>query len=142
MKHLAVKLCWGLLSQFIRQLTTLRFNDVCLSRRNTISLRIVTLANTLLNSLLMRPGRILVLDQSLRRRLVLSLRAWHVVAVEDVVDSGHRGVRSRTAGSSGDHFVHDLLKFLLHFLRLLAQVNVSNLGLAALVPENALDICY
>lgn len=94
MEHLAVKLGWGLLSQFIRQLTTLRFNDVCFSWGNTISLRIVTLANTLLNSLLMRPGRILVLDQSLRRRLVLSLRAWHVVAVEDVVDSGHRGVRS------------------------------------------------
>lgn len=142
MQHLAVELGWRFLGQLVGQLSTLWFDDVSFSGRNAVGLRIVTLANASVNSLFVSPGRVLVFDQPLGRRLVLSLWSRHVVAIENIIDSGHWGVGTETSVSSSHHFIHNLLKFPLHFLCFLANVNISDLSLTAVVLENALDVCY
>lgn len=143
MQHLAVEFGWRFLGYLVWELAALRLDNVRFSGRNAVGLGVFALADSLLNSLLVRPSRVFVLNQPLRRRLVLALRARHVVAIEDVVDSRHRGSFAADSSSpSRYHFIHNLLEFLLHFFGLLSQVLVSYLGLAAIVLENSLNIHY
>lgn len=70
---------------------------------------------------------------------MLTLGAWHVVTVQNVVHIGQRN-RGICSSSSRDHLLHERLEFLLDGLGLLLDILVSDSALAPLVVENASDL--
>jgi len=74
-EELVVELSWSLLSHVIVEFTSLCLNHIWLSWRDTVSLRILSFSNSVLDSCFMVPSRIFMLDQSSCWRLVLSLWA-------------------------------------------------------------------
>jgi len=54
-EHHFIELSWVLFSNFVWQLTALRFDDISLARRRAVSLRVVTLSDACVDSLLVLP---------------------------------------------------------------------------------------
>jgi len=74
-------------SNIIWKFTTLWFDNVTFTRRSVESYWVYALIKSILNSLLVISSRILMLDQSLCRWLMFSIRSWLVVSIKNLVDS-------------------------------------------------------
>ena len=74
--------------------------------------------NIVVDALLVGPGGVFMLDEALSWRLMLSLGAWHVITVEDVVHSRH-GRQTIITISSRNHLIHYLLELFLDIFCLL-----------------------
>ena len=62
MEELVVEFLWSFFSHLVRKFTTLWLNHIRFSWRNAVSLRVFTFCDSVLNSLLVIPCRIFVLD--------------------------------------------------------------------------------
>jgi hypothetical protein len=67
MEDLIIKLFRGLVSEIVRQLTTLRLNDISFAWSNAVGLRIVTLVNVVRDAFLVVPSAIFQVDETLCR---------------------------------------------------------------------------
>lgn len=139
MQNLSVELSRRLIGHFVRQLTALSLNNVCLAWWDAIRLGIVAFADIVVDTFLVRPGGVFVCDQSFCWWFMLSFRSWHVVAIKNITHHWH-GRWSNVAISSLDHLVHDLLELFLNIFSLLTQVSISDFGLAAFIFKNTLDL--
>lgn len=85
-EHLVVELVWIFLSHCVVNATTVRFNDVALSRLGCVFKSVLTLLNIGFHGLFVFKSGVLVLDKSPDRRLV-ALSPLLVVLVDRLVES-------------------------------------------------------
>ena len=142
MQELIVELRWSFLSHLVWKLSSLRLDNIGLTWGNAVCLRVFALSDSVLDSFLVVPGRVFVLDKSPCWRLVLPLRTRQVVPIKESLGSRESAydICTLSSGSSVDHFVHEGFKLILNFFGLLLEMPVSNFSLAPIISHNVSDL--
>ena len=120
--------------------SSLRHDDISLTWWNAIGLRVLSFIDVVLNSLFVWPGWILMFYQSFGGWFVLSFRAWHVVTIQNVVNSRHSGWPKGPVSSS-NHLIHDRFKLFLDILSFFTEIIISDFSLTTLILKYSLYIC-
>ena len=114
-QNLVLELSWIRISDIVRKLSTLRFNNIGLSWFNIVHLRIRTSNHCVLNLLLVNGGWILMIDESFSWRNMLSLNYWLVKSIQHCVSVD---CANNFSGPCSDinKLIHMLFKFILNCL--------------------------
>ena len=139
-----IELSGRAIRNLVRKLATLRLDDDSLTRLDAIDLRILALVETVVDAavvvvdfFLVLVQRILLLDQTLRRRAMLALLLQVNVAIKRFDDSGQL---CRGAAAAVDHLLSEPVELTLDRFGLLAQDTTAH-SISAGAAELVIQMC-